>query len=144
MTPLITTQMLLAALCLTACGTPGTLQAYTRIDEPLFAVIRELDKHPGNTAAQNILPILHAQAVAKHEKAIQIYSARENFYNVLHELEALQHIYNALQSVPAALAIVKPRDYSKMIAALEGPAQYYNWISVLYPQLGEQDESDNQ
>src|SRR5688572_8131697 len=140
MNPLITTSLLATILYFTACGTPGTLQAYTRVDKPLFAVIRELNEHPKNYEAREYLLVLYKQAVAKHEKAIQIHSSRESFHKVLYELEALQHIYIAIQSVPGALAAVTPRDYSRMIADIENAASYYDWISEVYTDLGEQEE----
>jgi hypothetical protein len=142
MNPLITTSLLLTILSFTACGTPGTLQAYTRVDRPLFAVIRELNEHPNNFQAREYLLIVYAQTVAKHEKAIQIHSSRESFHKVLYELEALQHIYYAIQSVPAARRTVSPRDYSRMIADIENAAYYYESISDLYTDLGEEEGDD--
>lgn len=114
MTPPNKTTLLLTMLLLTACM-GARFQAYWKIDQPLYNAIEELHKHPGNTNAQQALPVLYQQAVRRHETNILLerFSVHPTRYDkILARLEALQHIYNTLQSVPAAFAIVKPKKYA--------------------------------
>jgi hypothetical protein len=113
MTPLTKTLILLSALFFTACSATR-FQAYWKIDQPLFDAIEELNKNPGNVSAQNALPVLYQQSVRRHE--IDILKERfadhpTRYDKILAKLEALQHIYLTLRSVPVAFAIVKPKNY---------------------------------
>ena len=116
MTPLTRTLILLSALFFTACVTTSRFQAYWKIDQPLFDAIEELNKHPDNTQAQNDLPVLYQQTVRRHE--IDILKERfadhpTRYDRILAKLEVLQHIYHTLRSVPAAFAIVQPKNYEQ-------------------------------
>jgi hypothetical protein len=144
MTSLVTTSILVTALSLTACGVPGRFQTSVRADRPLFYFINKLDANPRNIQAQTELSIFYAQAVARHERAIQIHSRAERFFRVLYEMEALQHIYNSLQKVPIAFIITNPKDYSKLMADIEKIASYYDWMTGVYEDLAEPVESDDQ
>lgn len=132
MTPLTKTPILLAALCFTGC-LAGRLQSYTKADEPLFTVLRELNKHPGNSQALKDLPALYNEAVARHEKKIYSLSFSDHygkFDHMAYEEEALEHINDAIRSIPAAFAIIKPRDIRYAAGATDyyrSEIDYYWW-----------------
>jgi hypothetical protein len=144
MTPLMTTSILITALSLTACGVPGRFQTSVRADRPLFYFINKLEANPRNIQAQTELSIFYAQAVERHERAIQLHSKEGRFFRVLYEMEALQHIYNSLKQVPIAFIITNPKDYSKLMADIEKIAGYYDWMSGVYEELAEPVESEDQ
>jgi hypothetical protein len=128
MTRLITAPILIVAMLFAACGS-NKFQAYTSADKPLFAAINELNKKPGNTRAQADLRVLYEQAIARHEDALDIYSQgtdAKRFDKMLNELNALQHIYTSLQSVPGTFAIVKPNNYLQQIEnTTKDAAEYF-------------------
>jgi hypothetical protein len=125
MTPFTKTPILLAALCFTAC-VGARFQPYSKTDEPLFAVLRELNKHPENTQALKELPVLYQQAVARHHAAIYSLSLARYYRRLDHiayEEEVLQHINDAVRSVPAAFAIIKPIKNPDLTVLID----YYKW-----------------
>jgi hypothetical protein len=128
MTRLNTALLLMTTLLFAACGS-NKFQAYTSADKPLFTAINELNKKPGNTKAQADLVVLFEQAVARHEDAIDVYSQgtdEKRFDKMLNELNALQHIYTTVQSVPGAIAFVKPKSYLQQIEnAKQDAAEYF-------------------
>jgi hypothetical protein len=127
MTRLITAPVLIVAILFAACGS-NKFQAYSSADKPLFAAINELNKKPGNTKAQADLVVLFEQAVARHEDAIDVYSQTtdaKRFDKMLNELSALQHIYTTVQSVPGAIAHVKPKSYLQQIEGTKQDAAEY-------------------
>jgi hypothetical protein len=112
MTPLTRMPVLLAAICFTAC-VGARLQAYNKADQPLFDVLRELERNPANTQAQKDLPALYQQAVSRHKAAIMALGNCNHygrFDHIAYEWEVLQHINDAVRSIPAANAIIKPID----------------------------------
>lgn len=132
MTPLTKTPILLAALFFTAC-VGGRLQAYTKADQPLFDVLRELEKNPGNTEAQKNLPALYQAAVMRHKAVIMSLCTGKHydrFNGMDYEWEILKHINDAIRSVPVAFAIIKPVDDWGVLAAFYYDRQEidrYSW-----------------
>lgn len=124
MTPFTKTPILLAALCFTAC-VGARFQPYSKADEPLFVVLRELNRHPENTQALKELPDLYQQAVTRHHAAIYSVSLGNyrNLDQIAYEEEALQHINDAIRSVPAAFAIIKPIKKPDLTVLIEN----YKW-----------------
>lgn len=118
----------MAALLFAACNGSKKFQAYTSADKPLFAAINALNKKATNEKALNDLHVLYEQAVARHEEALDVYSQgtdEKRFDKMLNELEALQHIYTSLQSVPATFNIVKPKSYLQQIENTRQEAAEY-------------------
>ena len=118
--PLIVT----AVVFLTACGS-NKFQATVPEDKPLFAAINKLNKKPNNAKAQNDIFVLYQNTVARHENAIAVYrnSANENRWDkLITEYNALQNIYNTVQSVPGASALVQPKNYLQQLVAVKEEA----------------------
>ncbi len=118
----------MAALLFAACNGSKKFQAYTSADKPLFAAINALNKKATNEKALNDLHVLYEQAVARHEEALDVYSQgtdEKRFDKMLNELEALQHIYTSLQSVPATFNIVQPKSYLQQIENTRQEAAEY-------------------
>jgi hypothetical protein len=110
--------VLAISLLLLACGSSKKFQASFTEDKPLFDAINALNKKPGNEKAQRDLKILYPKSVERHEEAIDIYrtgSDENKWDKILRELNALQHIYNSLQSVPGSFGIIKPKNYLRDI-----------------------------
>lgn len=127
MTRLTTAALLMTTLLFAACGS-NKFQAYTSADKPLFTAINELNKKPGNTKAQADLVVLFEQTVARHENAFDVYSQgtdEKRFDKMLNELNALQHIYTTVNSVPGAIAFVKPKSYLQQIENTKQDAAEY-------------------
>ena len=89
MTSLIKKPILLTALCFTAC-VGARLQAYTKADQPLFDVLRELERNPGNNQALKDLPALYQQAVARHKGAIMSLGNSNHYGRFDHMLKSTQ------------------------------------------------------
>ena len=133
----------LAAMILISCGSGKKFQATTSEDKSLFAAINELNKRPQNAKAQNDLKILYNNAVVRHEEAIDAYRAsndEKRWDKILHELNALQHIYNSLQAVAGSFGLVKPKNYIRDIEAIRQDAaeEFYSRGNEYFAQSGRQ------
>lgn len=103
-------------------------------DKPLFAAINELIKRPDNTKARDDLKYFFNQAVARHEEAVAVYrnSADPARWDMLlKELNALQTIYTATQSIPNATAFIQPKNYLGELQATREDAADYYWQQAM-------------
>lgn len=113
-----------------SCRSTKKFQASFSEDKPLYDAINAISRKPGNEKAQADLSLLYPRAVERHEEAARIYrnSMDENKWDrALNELEALQHMFNTLQSIPGSFSIVKPKNYLRQIEELkqEAAEDYY-------------------
>jgi len=124
------TAIIFVVLFVVSCGSSKKFQATTAEDKPLFSAINELNKRPANAQAQADLKTFYEKSTRHHEEMIDAYRSSNDprrFDQLLGELNALQHIYTSLQSTPASLSIVKPKNYQRDIQQVREAAaeEYY-------------------
>jgi tetratricopeptide (TPR) repeat protein len=124
-------------LFILSCKSGEKLYNKGRYDEAVMAFVKKLQKSPSNTASLQLLPDAYAQAKRWHEDKATGYLTSNDplkWEYVRGEYRSLQRLYDAIQSSPAALAIVKPKDYRNAITgAQENAAQvrYDRGVSLL-------------
>lgn len=114
-------------LFILSCKNGEKLYNKGRYDEAVLVFVKKLQKKPTNTTALQLLPDAYTQAKRLHEdKVTGSLSSNDQlkWEYVRNEYRNLQRLYDAIQACPAALAIVKPKDYRNAITgAQENAAQ---------------------
>lgn len=129
--------VLLAGIILVSCNSSQKFHASVSEDKPLFAAINELNKRPTNAKAQKDLQDFFKIAVDRHENTIATYKTSNDerrWDKIINELNALQGMYSAITSTPAASALVQPKNYFQHLqdAREEAAADFYEkGISLL-------------
>ena len=121
---------------LTACGTSGKFQASFQEDKPLYSAINQLLKKPDNDKARADIQWLYRQAVQRHEDAANAYRGSgdlRKWDRILAELNALQHLYTSISSVPEAAKLLTPKNYLTEIEEIKSMAaeDYYQRANAL-------------
>jgi tetratricopeptide (TPR) repeat protein len=124
-------------LLILSCKSGEKLYNKGRYDEAVLAFVKKLQKRPDNTVSLQLLPQAYAQAQRSHEDKVNGYMISNDplkWEYVRSEYRALQRLYDGIHGSPAALAIVKPKDYRNAITgAQENAAQvrYDRGVSLL-------------
>jgi len=114
-------------LFILSCKSGEKLYNKGRYDEAVISFVKKLQKKPTNTVSLQMLPDAYAQAKRLHEDKVTGYLASNDplkWEYIRNEYSSMQRLYNTIQASPAALAIVKPKDYRNAISgAQENAAQ---------------------
>ncbi|SFN02075.1 hypothetical protein SAMN05428949_1733 [Chitinophaga sp. YR627] len=114
-------------LFILSCKNGEKLYNKGRYDEAVLVFVKKLQKKPTNTTSLQLLPDAYAQAKRLHEDKVTGFLSSNDqlkWEYVRNEYRNLQRLYDAIQSCPAALAVVKPKDYRNAITgAQENAAQ---------------------
>jgi hypothetical protein len=114
-------------LFILSCKNGEKLYNKGRYDEAVLVFVKKLQKKPTNTTSLQLLPDAYAQARRLHEDKVTGFLSSNDqlkWEYVRNEYRNLQRLYDAIQACPAALAIVKPKDYRNAITgAQENAAQ---------------------
>ena len=114
-------------LLILSCKSGEKLYNKGRYDEAVLAFVKKLQKRPDNTVALQLLPQAYAQAQRSHEDKVNGYMISNDplkWEYIRSEYRVLQRLYDGIHASPAALAIVKPKDYRNAISgAQENAAQ---------------------
>jgi len=114
-------------LFILSCKNGEKLYNKGRYDEAVLVFVKKLQKKPTNTTSLQLLPDAYAQAKRLHEDKVTGFLSSNDqlkWEYVRNEYRNLQRLYDAIQACPAALAIVKPKDYRNAITgAQENAAQ---------------------
>ncbi|ACU61124.1 tetratricopeptide repeat protein [Chitinophaga pinensis] len=114
-------------LFILSCKNGEKLYNKGRYDEAVLVFVKKLQKKPTNTTSLQLLPDAYAQARRLHEDKVTGFLSSNDqlkWEYVRNEYRSLQRLYDAIQACPAALAIVKPKDYRNAITgAQENAAQ---------------------
>ncbi|WP_186774302.1 hypothetical protein [Chitinophaga pinensis] len=114
-------------LFILSCKNGEKLYNKGRYDDAVLVFVKKLQKKPAHTTSLQLLPDAYAQARRLHEdKVTGLLSSNDplKWEYVRNEYRSLQRLYDAIQASPAALAIVKPKDYRNAITgAQENAAQ---------------------
>ena len=118
-------------VALVSCGSSQKFRASVAEDKPLFGAINELNKHPENKKAQEDLKLFYEQSVRHHEQAIDAQRNSQDprkWDRILKEYNSLQNIYSSISSVPGALSILRPENYTSQIEDVKQKAaeDFYN------------------
>jgi len=124
-------------LFILSCKSGEKLYNKGRYDEAVMSFVKKLQKKPTSTVSLQLLPDAYAQAKRLHEDKVTGYLGSNDplkWEYIRNEYNSMQRLYNAIQASPAALAIVKPKDYRNAITgAQENAAQvrYDRGVSLL-------------
>ncbi|PSL20309.1 tetratricopeptide repeat protein [Chitinophaga ginsengisoli] len=114
-------------LLILSCKSGEKLYNKGRYDEAVLAFVKKLQKRPDNTVSLQLLPQAYTQAQRAHEDKVNGYMISNDplkWEYIRTEYRALQRLYDGIHASPAALAIVKPKDYRNAISgAQENAAQ---------------------
>lgn len=114
-------------LLILSCKSGEKLYNKGRYDDAVMAFVKKLQKKPAHTVSLQMLPDAYAQAQRSHEDRVNGYMTSNDplkWEYIRSEYRALQRLYDGIHASPAALAIVKPKDYRTAITgAQENAAQ---------------------
>jgi len=124
-------------LLFTACKSGEKLYNKGRFDDAVTAFVKKLQRKPQDPTALSLLPKAYTQAQAFHERQVNQYLTSNNSLKweaVRKEYRALQQLYTAIHSAPAAMQVVQPKDYSDAITGAQenaAEARYDRGVSLL-------------
>ncbi|MEP6750530.1 MAG: hypothetical protein ABJB86_22525 [Bacteroidota bacterium] len=125
----LTASLLAAFIFFAACKSTTKLFEEGQYDKALYSALDDLRKKPDNAAAANILPQAYNEAVTKYQNSIAAASTGtqngQKLDIIYRDYIALQKMYVAIASTPAAFSHVSARNYaSDVSAAAENAAAY--------------------
>jgi len=107
---------------LLSCKSGEKLYNKGRYDEAVNAFVKKLQRKPQDASATRLLPEAYQQAQAAREDRVNAFLRSNNelkWENVRNEYRALQSLYTAIHSSPAALKLVQPKDYRDAITGAQ-------------------------
>ena len=127
-----------------SCKTSKNYLERSDNDNTLFDAVKSLKKRSSDTAAISALPVLYNLAQQRHLRKINIYTdSREisRWDKIINEYTTLQEMYDAINEVDAAIAVVKPVNYQSTIYDLKQQAaeDYYTQASLFLDKPGRED-----
>lgn len=105
-----------------SCKSGEKLYYKGRYDEAVNAFVKKLQRKPQDATATRLLPAAYQQAQAVREDRVNAYLRSNNelkWENVRTEYRALQSLYTAIHSSPAAMKLVQPKDYRDAITGAQ-------------------------
>lgn len=118
---------LLCCLALWGCRSGEKLYQKGKYDDAVTAFVKKLQRKPQEATALQLLPEAYHHAQQSHEDRVNALLRSNNLHKweaVRNEYRAMQKLYDAIHSSPAALGVVTPKDYRDAITgALENAAQ---------------------
>ncbi|MGF6930136.1 hypothetical protein QFZ48_005636 [Chitinophaga sp. W2I13] len=120
--PLLSITAILLYTCILSCKSGEKLYNKGRYDEAVTAFVKKLQRKPQDATATRMLPDAYKQAQLVREDRVNGYLRSNNqlkWENIRNEYRALQTLYNAVHSSPAALKLVQPEDYRDAITGAQ-------------------------
>ncbi|KAA2242524.1 hypothetical protein F0L74_08275 [Chitinophaga agrisoli] len=112
---------------ISSCKSGEKLYNKGRYDDAVEAFVKKLQRRPQDATSLELLPKAYEQSQIQHENKVNGYLASNDplkWESVRREYGAMQKLYKAIQASPAALAVVKPKDYrSELTGARENAAE---------------------
>ncbi|UYQ95287.1 hypothetical protein MKQ68_09280 [Chitinophaga horti] len=105
-----------------ACKSGEKMYNRGQYDDAVRLFVKKLQKRPNDSKSLALLPRAYQMAVETHEANVNSHLVSNNalkWERVRAEYNALQNLYYYIQSSPAALRIVKPKDYSSAITGAQ-------------------------
>ncbi|PUZ23316.1 hypothetical protein DCC81_23305 [Chitinophaga parva] len=127
----------LALLLLFACKSGEKLYNKGRYDEAVNAFVKKLQQRPQDETALRLLREAYNQSLASHEAVVNRYLVSNDalkWEGIKQEYRAMQALYNAIHTSPAALGVVTPKDYSADISGARQNAadvRYQRGVALL-------------
>lgn len=93
-----------------------------RYDDAVAAFVKKLQRKPQDATALQLLPQAYSQSQKLHEDRVNGFLRSNNqlkWESVRSEYRTMQRLYDLIHSAPAALAIVKPKDYRDAITGAQ-------------------------
>lgn len=125
------------AVTLFSCKSGEKLYNKGRYDEAVNAFVKKLQRRPTDGTSLSLLPKAYQAAMDFHESRAKQALASNNdlkWENVRYEYNAMQRLYDAIRSSPAANSVVKPKDYSTAITSVNenaAEARYARGVQLL-------------
>ncbi len=128
---------LLLIIALFSCKSGEKLYNKGRYGEAVEAFVKKLQRRPSDATALQLLPRAYEAAMEYHEGRAKQALASNNdlkWESVRLEYRAMQSLYNTIRSSPAAMSVVKPKDYSAAITGAQenaSEARYARGVQLL-------------
>ncbi|GEP98311.1 tetratricopeptide repeat protein [Chitinophaga cymbidii] len=128
---------ILLAVVLFSCKSGEKLYNQGRYGDAVEAFVKKLQRRPQDATSLQLLPKAYEAAMDYHESRAKQALASNNdlkWEAVRTEYRAMQALYNAIRSSPAANSVVKPKDYSTAITGAQenaAEARYARGIQLL-------------
>ncbi|WP_343704450.1 hypothetical protein [Chitinophaga sp.] len=124
-------------LTLFACKSGEKLYNQGRYGVAVEAFVKKLQRRPADATSLQLLPRAYQAAMDYHEgRARQALASNDDlkWESVRVEYRAMQSLYNTIRSSPAAMGVVKPKDYSAAITGAQenaSEARYERGLQLL-------------
>jgi tetratricopeptide (TPR) repeat protein len=128
---------LLLVLALFSCKSGEKLYNQGKYGTAVEAFVKKLQRRPTDATSLQLLPRAYAAAMDYHEGRAKQALASNNdlkWESVRVEYRAMQSLYNTIRSSPAAMSVVKPKDYSSAITGAQenaSEARYERGIQLM-------------
>ncbi|MGX5818987.1 tetratricopeptide repeat protein [Chitinophaga lutea] len=127
----------LLLLALFSCKSGEKLYHKGKYDQAVQAFVKKLQRRPADATSLQMLPQAYQAAMEHHEgRAKQALQTNDDlkWEAVRTEYRAMQALYTAIRSSPAALSVVKPKDYAAAILGAQenaSEARYQRGLQLL-------------
>lgn len=134
---LLSVAAILLYTCFLSCKSGEKLYNKGRYDDAVNAFVKKLQRKPQDATATRMLPDAYKQAQLSREDRVNELLRSNNelkWEGVRNEYRALQSLYTAIHSSPAALRLVQPKDYRNAITGAQENAaetRYGRGMSLL-------------
>lgn len=112
----------LFVLILFSCKSGEKLYNQGRYDAAVEAFVKKLQRRPTDATSLQLLPRAYEAAMEYHEGRAKQSLASNNdlkWESVRAEYRSMQSLYNIIRASPAAMGVVKPKDYSTAITGAQ-------------------------
>ncbi|WP_147323529.1 tetratricopeptide repeat protein [Chitinophaga silvatica] len=120
-----------------SCKSGEKLYNKGRYDEAVKVFVKKLQRKPKDVTANRLLATAYQHAQQESDNRVNSYLSSNNtlkWESVRNEYRAMQNLYQVIHSSPAALQLVKPKDYSTAITGAQenaAEARYNIGVSLL-------------
>ena len=117
---LVLTALVAFSLIIYSCGSSKNTSG-SGSDKNINSLVKKLNRNPDDMQAQSDLKFVYAQSVKEHEDKINAYkyaTTTDRWDNIINEMNALQMLYNTINSSVAASRAAKPKSYFSDIQAV--------------------------
>lgn len=120
-----------------SCKSGEKLYNKGRYDDAVLAFVKKLQRKPQDETAARLLAPAYDHAQEIHEGRVNAFLRSNNqlkWENVRTEYRALQQLYTAIHSSPAAMRLVQPKDYRDAITGAQenaAEARYDRGMTLL-------------
>ncbi len=105
-----------------SCRSGEKLYNKGRYDEAVATFVKKLQRRPNDSQARQLLPAAYQHSMKVHEDRVSQLLVSNNqlkWESIRAEYRSMQRLYDIIQSSPAAMQVVKPKDYSSAITGAQ-------------------------